>query len=763
MKKAALFLALAMILTWVPALPASAQMVSEAEFAVLVYMCGTDLESRYGSATSDLSEMINAGMPADGSVCALVQTGGAKQWQNDVVPQDHTERFLITDQLYSLNAGLSQLDMGAPETLQDFLTFAFENLPAKRYGLVLWDHGSGSTGGVCYDERTKHALSNEDVRNAISGAVRGRNIQFDFIGFDACLMATYSMAETLKPFTHYIYASEELEPGSGWSYDRVLDSLGKKASMPADQLGTVVVDSFIQSALSANPNDYVTMSVIDTAKLDALRQAVDGFGKAMKGQLDAGNFAKISRARAGMRAFGEYANAETDMIDIQTLAVGCKEIVPNEARVLYNAVQDAVIYHMSSAAEKSTCGMSILVPYRTAGSASAYLGSYDAQNTTPDYDAFIKAYVNQMQGGSYNFTPGQVQTVQVNGSSEADQDWISELLSGNDSGMGTGGVLSQLLGGLGETSSSTSGQSTGGTLEDLLGGLLGGGDANDSVQTQSGTGSAIEGALGSLLGGGGGGLLGDLFGSGSDNGEYGSMQADQMQTVDDDWNEATQTDTGLTQNHYESIVANHSAYAVQLSQSDLQNLSYVEASLMIAAPDQFKQEYGDTTFFDLGRTQNVHVDWESGQVRGLFNGNWPTLNGRMVPMIDQTVTQDYVRSAIPALINDKQQYVVVAFNKENPGGVIVGYSEGYDENGNPARGYQSFKQGDVVAPIYNLIYWDQNGTQQQEPFVGENIILDQAGLTFSYAPVESGDYYYCFVLNDVYGGTHYTDFTQMEF
>ena len=53
------------------------------QVTVMVYLCGTDLESEYGMATSDLKEMLAADL--SDNVNVVVQTGGASKWKNNVV------------------------------------------------------------------------------------------------------------------------------------------------------------------------------------------------------------------------------------------------------------------------------------------------------------------------------------------------------------------------------------------------------------------------------------------------------------------------------------------------------------------------------------------------------------------------------------------------------------------------------------------------------------------------------------------------------
>ena len=52
---------------------------TDTEWAVYWYLCGSDLESNYGSATNDLAELMEVKLPE--SVKVVIQTGGASVWQ----------------------------------------------------------------------------------------------------------------------------------------------------------------------------------------------------------------------------------------------------------------------------------------------------------------------------------------------------------------------------------------------------------------------------------------------------------------------------------------------------------------------------------------------------------------------------------------------------------------------------------------------------------------------------------------------------------
>ena len=82
----------------------------------------------------------------------------------------------------------------------------------------------------------------------ISQALSRGGVKFDFIGFDACLMATVENALMLNEYADYMIASEETEPGYGWYYTDWLNALGSNPSIPTEELGQKIVDDFVRTS-----------------------------------------------------------------------------------------------------------------------------------------------------------------------------------------------------------------------------------------------------------------------------------------------------------------------------------------------------------------------------------------------------------------------------------------------------------------------------------------------------------------------------------
>ena len=93
MKKAlSLLLALALLLALIPAGASAASQT----FTLMVYMCGTDLESDGGLATADLREMIASGVTPGGKLTVYVQTGGTKKWSTTGMKNREGERWVLS-------------------------------------------------------------------------------------------------------------------------------------------------------------------------------------------------------------------------------------------------------------------------------------------------------------------------------------------------------------------------------------------------------------------------------------------------------------------------------------------------------------------------------------------------------------------------------------------------------------------------------------------------------------------------------------------
>lgn len=399
---------------WLPALANETQ-----DWVVFVYLCGTDLESEGGAATSDLIEMIEAG--AGGNIRFVVQTGGTAQWMaEDVIPSDRAARFDIYDEdMFALWEGPLE-NMGDAATLSGFLDWGFEQYSAQRYGLVLWNHGSGSINGVCFDEL--HDFDSLSLAEIV-GALSGYESAFEFVGFDACLMATIETAQAVSPFADYMIASEELEPGSGWDYKAFGSFLRENPQADGAQLGRVVADSFLYFNQENGDEEISTLSVTRLAAIPALAQAMNAAGwKMLEAAANSARLKDITRGIHRAENYGGNTPEEgyTNMVDIGSMMREIEGALP-EARMVLEALDEAVVYRVAGSGRQQSTGLSVYYPLQVQGSQEYEV--FKAASPSEGYRRFVAGMLYGAQSGD---AAGYVSQQEEQGE---DDSWFDSVLS----------------------------------------------------------------------------------------------------------------------------------------------------------------------------------------------------------------------------------------------------------------------------------------------------------------------------------------------
>ena len=145
----------------------------------------------------------------------------------------------------------------------------------------------------------------------LDAALRAGGVEFDFIGFDACLMATVETALAMAPYADYLIASEETEPGVGWYYTDWLTAFGQDASMPTIQFGRNIVGSFVEVCAQKCRGQSTTLSVVDLAELEAtLPEALADFSQSTVKLLQGKQFQTVANARSGAREFARSSKID---------------------------------------------------------------------------------------------------------------------------------------------------------------------------------------------------------------------------------------------------------------------------------------------------------------------------------------------------------------------------------------------------------------------------------------------------------------------
>ncbi|MBQ9544230.1 MAG: peptidase C11 [Clostridia bacterium] len=399
---------------------------------IMVYMCGTDLESGHGMATSDLKEMESATL--SDKVNVIVYTGGCKNWKHAGISSTENQIFKVKSGGLTPLANDGNKAMTDPNTLSGFIKYCKNNYPANRCDLILWDHGGGTLSGFGYDEKTSVGSM---TLSKINKALTDGGVKFDFVGYDACLMATLENALMLDSHADYLIASEETEPGVGWYYKEWLTDLSKNTSMPTLDIGKKIVDDFVSTCARTCAGQKTTLSLIDLAELSAtVPESLKTFAEDTSERLDNNGYKAVSDARASTR---EFSTNKIDQIDLVHFALNLNT---SDSRAFADTLLSAVKYNKTSSDITNAYGISAYFPYQKLSKVDSAVAAYDNLGLEGEYTDCMKRFASMEQAG--------------------------QSASGASSGLDLGSLLSGIA---------PSG-SSGGSIADLIGSLVGGGSGS---------------------------------------------------------------------------------------------------------------------------------------------------------------------------------------------------------------------------------------------------------------------------------------------
>lgn len=360
---------------------------------LMVYMCGTDLESKYGMATADMQEMLASSNNFGDNFNVIVYTGGCKSWKSSDISTSVNQIYSIKNGKRTLLKSDGSKSMTDPNTLSGFIKYCASNYPANRNELILWDHGGGSVSGYGYDE--KYSSKGSMSLAGIDSALKAGGVSFDFIGFDACLMATAENALMLDKYADYLIASEETEPGIGWYYTNWLNAFAKNTSQSTLDIGKNIVDDFITKCASECRGQKTTLSVIDLAEFaHTVPDKLIDFSKSVSNKISQNQYKDVSDARYNTREFA--VSSKIDQVDLVNLADNMNTA---EGRALSSVIKGAVKYNRTSSNMTNAYGVSIYFPYNKTSYVDKACDTYELIGMDDEYANCIKKFAQLETSG----------------------------------------------------------------------------------------------------------------------------------------------------------------------------------------------------------------------------------------------------------------------------------------------------------------------------------------------------------------------------
>ncbi len=358
----------------------------------MVYMSSDDMssESLEPDAIDDVNEMELVGSNDRlAIVIQLDRVPGRDRSNGDWVT---TRRYFITyDPSYNPNnpnsadrtirskliADLGEVNMGSPKTLIDFVRWAKSNYPAKRYALVLWNHGRGADDlspyrakgvrriaqfgvmhprGVIYDDTDRDFLTTPELGYALNEVK-----PIDVVAFDACLMGMVEVAYEIRNAGSLMCASQLSPPSEGYRYDLWLGELKQNPQMTPQELAKVIVEKYVQSVGQIAD---VANSVVKLSEVASLANAISEFANELQRVADRYEY-ELANARNAAEASPEMEGL--NFKDIYDYARRVKEYVDDQAvrstaDKVMERLKGAVLLNRFTNSSSNLNGLSIYLP-----------------------------------------------------------------------------------------------------------------------------------------------------------------------------------------------------------------------------------------------------------------------------------------------------------------------------------------------------------------------------------------------------------------
>lgn len=356
------------------------------EWTFLVYVNGANDLETYG--VLNMNQLETVGSTANMHVAIQFKRIGGKfdstngDWTDTrryyIRKDSNTSTIALNSRLMSQK---SDVDMGDKASLQEFISWGMAMFPARKYCLVLWNHGAGwrsvkpptratsgrgfespVTRGFSYDDMTGTHIDTKDLATAIARPDGGK---WDVLAMDLSLMQMIEVGYEARNSASYIVGSEESPPGEGYPYDAIAAALNTTPTMDGSALAKVFVETtYARYGSGSN----ITQSALTASNIGAIVPALNALGKALN-TVKASQGDNISLARAEAEAY-EYPENKDLLHFLDRLDARVTDAtVLNAVSTLRARVNSAILLNRNGTQHPLSKGIAIFLPtpsrYRT--------------------------------------------------------------------------------------------------------------------------------------------------------------------------------------------------------------------------------------------------------------------------------------------------------------------------------------------------------------------------------------------------------------
>lgn len=263
-------------------------------------------------------------------------------------------------------------DMGAPNTLADFLQWGIKNYPAKHYMVVFNNHGAGFR-GVSFDDVHESNLDPSEMRQVLQHVQKETGVKPDVLLFDACEMGQAEVAYELRDTAGFLVAAEDLTGAPGMPYADIVAKAAFDENVSGRDMAAHIVEASgdDQSFRMVEGLDEAAgqLAAIDLSKMDALRSACDTLSRVLrKGGIPRQRLVEIVKRTKKFQGPSKPDKDFRDLGDFAKNILNSRHVrnddVREAAQGVLAALDNAVLANQTEGdGMGKTHGLSVYLPY----------------------------------------------------------------------------------------------------------------------------------------------------------------------------------------------------------------------------------------------------------------------------------------------------------------------------------------------------------------------------------------------------------------
>ncbi|MFI3295012.1 MAG: clostripain-related cysteine peptidase [Rikenellaceae bacterium] len=246
----------------------------------------------YGSGGGDLDEFLDDNLSQVESLGYVenVNFTALVKFSSSVQSEEGLEGTLLLTmesegRLSSSQYGDVDFQLNNPQNLADFITDAQTRLPAEKYILVLWNHGTAfnimdqpvqssyTSKAILYDDNLDNTgMSIFEIEEALRLADAG----IDLVYWDACLMNMIEHNYQIRNYTDYILGSAHSADGSGGNYASLISLLSEN-----DDIESAITNYVNDISSYWSSVETYDLALTQTSSLEQVASAVVDCRKAL--------------------------------------------------------------------------------------------------------------------------------------------------------------------------------------------------------------------------------------------------------------------------------------------------------------------------------------------------------------------------------------------------------------------------------------------------------------------------------------------------